>query len=239
MEAFGFGLGVVLATLGPLLLLPAAWLLQRLLRPLLRRLLPAGGGGSSVAGAAWITSALLLAAALAATWYPGHADYARLCLRYATPQIAERVDVDGFYRERLFPYQSQRLFDQGFAWIETEDPQWPREKRLLRYRRDAQGTPTAEPIAELASQYGVREQFEQVGPGLTRTEKRVYDRRDGRLLARAGQVTYDGGPLALFLGAYAVESCPDVRAATGSRAFRTFYDLEAIVLGGRPLPPAR
>ena len=32
MESFGFGLGVLLAILGPLLLLPAAWLLQRLLR---------------------------------------------------------------------------------------------------------------------------------------------------------------------------------------------------------------
>ena len=52
-------------------------------------------------------------------------------------------------------------------------------------------------------------------------------------------MTYQGGPLALFLGAYAVESCPDIREAQGSRAFMTFYDLEAIVLGGQPLPAAR
>jgi hypothetical protein len=237
MEGFAFGLGVLLAVLGPLLLLPAAWLLQRLLRPLLRRLTPDRLSARAAGALGWGATALLLGAILAATWYPGQAEFERLCLRYAVPQIAERVTVDGFYRERLFPYQTRRLFDYGFSYLETEDPQRPHQRRLLRYRPGDDGGVVAEEVAALTSRYGVRQELVETASGLFRTEKRVYDRGDGRLLARAGEVTYDGGPLALFLGAYAVATCPDIRTPEGSRAFQAFYDLEAVVLGGRDLPP--
>lgn len=239
MESLFLGAGFLLAIFGPLLLLPAAWLLQRLLRPLVRRLVPPTTAAVTLRALGWGAAVLLLGGALAGTYYPGHAEYERLCLRYAIPQIAERVEVEGFYRERLFPYESHRLFEQGFAFLETEDPQRPRERRLLRYRRDADGNPAADTVAEFVSRYGVSQTLVHEAHGIVRTEKRVFERADGRLLARAGEVRYDGGPLALFLGAYAITSCPDIRTPEGSREFMTFYDLEAIVLGGQPLPTAR
>jgi len=238
MESFGFGLGVLLAILGPLLLLPAAWLLQRLLRPLVCRLAPGSPAPRAARSLSWLVASLLLGTALVATWYPGHAEFERLCTRYAIPQIAERVVVDGFYRERLFPYETHRLFDAGFDYLETVDPQNPRETRRLRYRRGPDGESVVEPVEEFISRYGVEQTLTEEAYGILRSEKRIHQRADGRLLARAGEVVFQGGPLALFLGAYAVASCPDIRDPLGSRAFRTYYDLEGIVLGGQPLPSA-
>ncbi len=239
LESIAFGLGVLLAILGPLLLLPVAWLLQRLLRPLVRRLAPGHLASGAVGSLGWLTAAGLIAATLVATWYPGHAEFERLCVRYAIPQIAERVTVEGFYRERLFPYETHRLFEDGFSYLETVDPQYPNETRQLRYRPGPDSAAVAEPVEAFTSRYGVEQTLVHEAYGILRSEKRIRERADGRLLARAGQVTYQGGPLALFLGAYAVESCPDIREAQGSRAFKIFYDLEAIVLGGQPLPAAR
>jgi hypothetical protein len=39
------------------------------------------------------------------------------------------------------------------------------------------------------------------------------------------------GPLSIFLGSCATSSCPEVRSDKGSRHFKTFYELETIVLG--------
>ena len=239
MESFGFGLGVLLAILGPLLLLPAAWLLQWLLRPLVRRLAPGSLTARATGSLGWLTAAGLIGATLVATWYPGHVEFERLCMRYAFPQIAERVSVEGFYRERLFPHETHRLFDAGFSYLETVDPQYPNETRQLRYRSGPGGAVLAEPVEAFTSRHGVEQTLVHEAYGILRTEKRISARDDGRLLARAGEVTYQGGPLALFLGAYAIESCPDIREPQGSRAFMTFYDLEGIVLGGQPLPAAR
>lgn len=239
MESFGFGLGVLLAILGPLLLLPTAWLLQWLLRPVVRRLAPGSLTARAVRALGWLTAAGLLGATLVATWYPGHAEFQRLCVRYAIPQIAERDTVEGFYRERLFPHETHRLFDYGFGYLETIDPQYPNETRRLRYRRGPDGAAVAEPVDAFESRYGVEQTLVHEAYGILRSEKRIRERGNGRMLARAGQVTYQGGPLALFLGAYAIESCPDIREPRGSRAFMTFYDLEGIVLGGQPLPVAR
>lgn len=239
MESFAIGLGVLLAILGPLLLLPVAWLLQRLLRPLVRRLAPADLTMGTTRALGWLASIGLLAATLVVTWYPGHAEFERLCVRYGIPQIAERVTVEGFYRERLFPYETHRLFEDGFSYLETVDPQYPNATRRLRYRPGPDGVAVPEPVDEFVSRYAVEQTLVHEAHGILRSEKRIRSRDDERLLARAGEVTYQGGPLALFLGAYAVESCPDIRMPQGSRAFATFHDLEAIVLGGRPLPAAR
>jgi hypothetical protein len=238
MESFAFGLGVLLAILGPLLLLPAVWLLQRLLRPVIRRFVRDRWSPGKLRALAWLIATVVLASALAATYLPGRAEYERLCTAFATPQIAERVAVEGFYRERLFPYQAMPLLDQGFSYIETNDPQLPPGKhRLLRYQRNGDGGIRRDEIAAPTSRFGARHDLIEHSYGIIRTEKQVYDMADGRQLARAGNVTFSGGPLSLFFGAYAVASCPDVRTEQGAAAFGSFYALEQEVLGAGNRPP--
>ena len=68
------------------------------------------------------------------------------------------------------------------------------------------------------------------------TEKVVYEIETKRELARAASINYRGGPLSLFLGTYGISSCPDIVSEEGSRQFRTFYNLESIILRAEPLP---
>ncbi len=237
MESFGFGLGVLLAILGPLLLLPTVWLLQRLLRPIIRRFVRDRWSLGKLRASAWLVATVFLASALAATYLPGRAEYKRLCTAFATPQISERVAVEGFYRERLFPYEAMPLLDQGFTYLETNDPQQPPGKtRLLRYQRGDDGGIRRDVITAPTSRFGARNTLVEHPYGIIRTEKQVYDMADGSLLARAGNVVFSGGPLALFFGAYAVTSCPDVRTEEGSVAFGSYYALEYEVLGAGDRP---
>ena len=81
-----------------------------------------------------------------------------------------------------------------------------------------------------AEQYAVRESFSETESGITITVKNIYEPATEREIAQAASIRYHGGSLGLLLGSYGRSSCPDIRSEEGSRDFRTFYDLETIVL---------
>jgi hypothetical protein len=218
------GLGMLLAILGPLLLIPVVWLLYRFaLKPVL--------------GSTWKAlplSIALVAAAILLTYIPGKRDFDDRCAAYGPPVVSEKVRVDGFFRTKLFMYEAvQYLSDGGFEFVEAPDPYT--QGVTLRYTMGPDRTARQDEVEELLSLYGVRETFTMEG-GVSVTQKTVYDLATGRELARAAFLNYQGGPLSIFLGALGMASCPDIRTAEGSKQFQTFYDLEKIVLRSEPLP---
>lgn len=226
------GIGVLLAVIGPLLLIPVAWVLYRLaIRPLVVRIATPSLSTESARGLALGITVGLLAAAIAASYFPGKREFDELCAQHAQPQIGLRVFVDSFYADKLFPYQAAAYMrDQGFAFVEAPDPY---EKGvLLRYTFDGAEV-QSEVIEALSSLYGLRQTLTVLSSSLHMTEKTIYDLATRSELARAAEVVYDGGPLSLFLGSYAMSSCPDPSTAQGSEDFNTFYNLEGLVLHSR------
>jgi hypothetical protein len=231
MEGLAFGLGILLAIFGPLLLMPLTWLVYRfVVRQLVMRLLPPSLAG----GAGWLLSACIVAAALAISYFPGKWRYDRLCAERATPEVSARVRAEGFFRSRLYPYEAARWLET-FAWVEA--PDLYEDGVHVRYSK-AGDEVRQEQINALRSRYGVREDFSESSDGILITEKTVYEMASGHELARATNILYQGGPLALFLGSWAMSSCPDILTEQGSKDFRTFYDLETIVLHTGALSPA-
>lgn len=217
------GLGVLLAVLGPLLLIPVVWALGRwVARPLLGARPPVYG---------YVAAAAVVLAALVASYLPGKARFDRLCSAEGAPVVAERVLVDGFYRTKLFPYEAEiYLRKGGFAYVEAPDPY--EQGVVVRYALGADDSLLSERVPAATSVYGVEESFSDEG-GVTVTRKRVFDRASGRELARAAMIHYSGGPLWLLLGTYFSASCPDIRTAEGSERFDVFYGLETRVLRGQ------
>lgn len=232
MEGLAFGLGVLLAIFAPLLLIPLTWLVHRLaMRRIVATVLPPAAAG----GARWLSPVLsvaLLGAVLVASYLPGRWAFDELCAAHATPAVSERVDAEGFFRSRLYPYEAARWLET-FAWV--EGPYLYEDGALVRYTR-AGDEVREERVTTLESRYGVREEFSELDHGILMTEKTVYEIESGRVLARAANILYQGGPLSLLFGSWAMSSCPDILTAQGSEAFRTFYDLETIVLGAPPGP---
>jgi hypothetical protein len=230
MEGFFFGLGVLLAVFGPLLLIPIVWILHRLL---IRRLvLPSlvRRFGAARAGLLGVSiSAAVATAVVAASYVPGKREFDRLCRAEGIPTIRERVSVEGFYRTRLYPYEAQGfLGPEGFFFV--EGPDMYRRGRTIRYVLADDGQLRAEEVSEPRSRYGVRDVFEELPYGITKHDKVVYEIAGGRELGRASSIVYEGGPLSLFLGVYGMSSCPDVRSDEGAANFETYYELERIVL---------
>ncbi len=230
MEGFAFGVGILLAVLGPLLLLPVILLVYRYgLLGLLQSTLPEADAGS-LKLAALVLSAVIVVGIVVLSYIPGRLEFNRLCSEHGTPDLSERTRADGFYRTPLFPYEAHAyLRDLGFAYVEGPDPY--RSGVDLRYTLDQDGELAQEEATQLRSRYGVRQELVQ-SRGTIRTEKVVYQLDTGDELARASSLNYDGGPLSLFLGVYFTRSCPDVRSEEGSEDFQTFYELERRVLGG-------
>jgi hypothetical protein len=227
MSSIAIGLGVLLAVIGPLLLLPIAWLFYRFAtRPILSRLLQRRASESSIRLAALSLTATLIIAVLALTYLPGKQEFDRICVEHGTPRIADRVNADGFFRTQLFPYEAHP-FLETFSFIEAPDPY--RESVSLRYTRDGDEVRSIE-VTTLNSQYAVRKSFQMKDHGITITEKRIYEISTNRELARAAMIYYHGGPLGLLLGSHGRASCPDVVSDEGSRDFQKFYNLETIVL---------
>ncbi len=227
------GIGVLLAIIGPLLLIPVAWLLYRFaLRPLASRLAGARLATVEVSRFALGLTVGVLAAVIAASYYPGKQQFDALCAEHAKPQLSRRVLVDGFYADNLFAYQAAQYIRNGeFTFVEAPDPY--KRDVYLRYERDADGNVRPEVIEAPVSLFGFRQSFSELPGGLTMTEKVVYERATDIELARAASATYMGGPFSLFLGAYAMSSCPDPATAEGSEAFNTFYHLETLLLRPR------
>lgn len=230
MAEFAIGLGVLLAIFGPLLLLPVTWAVHRwVTRPAVRALAGVEADDVRVGWLAAGCAVLLVAAVVAGSWLPGRVEFARQCAAHGSPVIDEVTRVDGFYRNRLLPHDARRfLAEFGFSWVEGPHPY--REGATVRYTLSEDGAVHEEDMAEPRSAYVVGERLENLRFGGHRVDKRVHERDGGREIARAAFVVYEGGPLSIFLGAHAMVSCPDVRDEQGSRDFRTYYDLERIVL---------
>jgi hypothetical protein len=224
MSEFLIGVGVLLAVIGPLLLVPVTWLLYRFaLRPFF---------GSKMQAAA--LAVVLVLAALALTYFPGKRAFDARCAEQASPVVSEQVDVDGFFRTSLFPYEAVLyLTQEKFEFVEAPDPY--RDGVMMRYSLAPNGEVRQDAITEPRSRYAVRNTYGLQG-GVSSSEKVIYELGTDRELARARELTYQGGPLAIFLGTFGMASCPDIRTAEGSKDFKIFYDLESYVLQAKPLP---
>jgi hypothetical protein len=227
MSSLAMGLGVLLAIAGPLLLLPITWMLYRfLIRPILARVLQHRISRTSLGISALAIAAVLVTAVMILSYLPGKREFNRICAEHANPRIADRVNTEGFFRTRLFPYEA-RPFLETFSFLEAPDPY--RKGVTLRYVRNGDEVRSVE-VTTLKSQYGVRKSFLTKPFGITMSTKNIYELSTNRELARAAMIHYQGGPLGLLLGSYGSSSCPDILSEEGSRDFRKFYDLETIVL---------
>lgn len=228
------GLGVLLAIVGPLLLIPIIWLVYRLLWWVLRRFVPRRLSGVERPAAAAV-AVFVVGAVLVGSYLPGLREYERLCDEHARPSLGDRVEVEGFFRTKMAPYDATSyLREGGFRFVEA--PEWSRSGENVRYTIDPSGTVRQEPALQIESSYGVRKTFSERPSSISMSEKIVYEIATGHQIARAASLTYHGGPLSLFLGSYGMRHCPDILTERGSKDFSTFYNLEAIVLGGEPLP---
>lgn len=232
MEELAFSIGVLLAIGGPLLLIPVIWLVYRLaVRRIVVTLLATRVGRRGARWLALAVSVALVASALAVSYFPGKREFDRLCAAHATPTVSAAVQADGFFRTRLYPYEAARWL-KSFAYVEA--PHMYEDGVHVRYTRVGDDI-RQDDVTTLLSHYGVREDLVERAHGIVMTEKTVYELATERELARAASIVYQGGPLALLLGVYGMSSCPDIRSDQGSRDFRTFYDLETIMLrAGEP-----
>lgn len=230
MESFAFGVGILLAVLGPLLLIPLVWIVYRWVAwPIVQSALVPRVSKRTVRGIALISTILVVAGALCLSYFPGRWEFDRLCSTHATPMVLDRIRTSGFYRSRLYPYEARQFLEHdAFAFLEA--PHMYKKGMYVRYSKTAGGDIREEDVSTLESRYGVRERLSIPSSGIAMTQKVVYEMATARELARAAHIVYEGGPLSLFLGVYAMSSCPDIRSAEGSQHFKTFYDLENIVL---------
>jgi hypothetical protein len=219
------GLGVLLAIIGPLLLIPITWLLYRfVLKPFL--------GSTKLA---LPLSILVVAAAMALTYLPGRRAFDRRCTAAGPPVVSEQVNVGGFFRTAMYAYEAAVYLTQdGFDFVEAPDPY--RKGVNLRYTKASNGEVRQEEVMEIESLHAVRETYEQVDGGISSVEKVIYEVATGRALGRATQLIYQGGPLSILLGTMGIASCPDPATAQGGKEFQIFYDLESYVLRAKPLP---
>lgn len=219
MGDYLIGVGVVLAVLGPLLLIPAIWLVYRVVAlPLLK--------STPLALAA---SLGLVLGSLAVSYAAGRVQYGRMCAVRGTPRIDDRVLADGFFRTRVYPHEARAFLSEGgFSYV--EGPRLGQEDVFVRYTLAEDGSVLETEVQELISDYTVRETMSTTRLRTQIVEKVVLERASGRELARAANLTYMGGPLSIFLGVWGMASCPDIRDERGSEDFTTFYDLERLVL---------
>ncbi|MCB1020404.1 MAG: hypothetical protein H6509_06945 [Bryobacterales bacterium] len=224
MNDLFIGLGTLLAIVGPLFLVPIIWALYRYV--LLRTV------GSRTR--AFIVAAGVVALILAATYFPGRRRFDRMCEELASPMVTDRVRVQGFYRTSMFPYEAVMYLKQdGFLFVEAPDPF--QEGVMLRYSVAQDGSVRHEKAEKVQSEYGVRITY-GLKDGVAMTQKIISEIETGREIARATELEYEGGPLAVLLGTFGMSSCPDLLSPVGAREFRMFYDLEGYVLGGKELP---
>jgi hypothetical protein len=226
------GIGMLLAIFGPVLLLPATWVVYRFaVRQLWWVMLP----DAAVAAHGWlapmIASVVLVLGSVGASYAWGKAEFTRLCVVHGTPEIHRTLEADGFFRTPLFAYEARQILDAGvFEFVEGPVL---RADTFMRYRLDERGGLKEIEVVKLSSQYGVRETPETAGSGTTIMERTVYEIGSDAELARAASLTFMGGPLSIFLGVYGMASCPDIRSPEGIGALPAVLRLGDRRLGWR------
>lgn len=232
MEGWVFSIGILLAIIGPLFLLPIIWLIYRFCaRALVQRYLGKTISYKAVKLIGFGASSLLVSIVLLVSWLPGKLAFERLCSNQSVPQIKGQAKVKGYFRTQLFPYQAKQILADGlFEFVEAPHPY--RRGILVRYTSGSKGEFQESEIRSLNSRYMVRESHTELDHRISLTQKIIQELSSKRELARAASLSYQGGPLSLFLGSYAMEHCPDILTQQGSDDFKTFYRLEARVLGG-------
>jgi hypothetical protein len=219
-----------LAVFGPVLLIPITWLIYRfLIKPFFLPRLPSRIKEGIRPFVGIMMSLLIVVATLGLSYFPGKFEFDQLCSEHGEPRVSERVMTDGFFRTRLYPYEANKFLEEdSFSFVEA--PHMYKKGGYVRYSRDGSGKVREEEVTEPISRYGVRDHLSRVSHGIIMNEKIVYEIETGKELAKAASITYEGGPLSFLLGVYAMSSCPDVRTGKGSQDFRTYYDLETLVL---------
>ncbi|MBL8502568.1 MAG: hypothetical protein JNL78_03945 [Rhodocyclaceae bacterium] len=226
--------GLLLAVLGPLLLLLPCGLLYFLFRR-------AGLGGRL--GLSPVNARLLHLAAAAglvfgvvlASYLPGRLEYERLCQALAEPRIHDRARVEGFFLDDLTAssFGQRYLGEEGFAWFETHDIY--KRGQFVRYGR-AGDKVVNEPVSVLQARHTVKSGVEVRPDGIHVARTAITEREGGRLLAEAHSVTYHGGPLGMVLGVHGMSHCPNPITPEGSRQFDLYYHLVREVLGSGNRP---
>lgn len=221
--------GLLLAMLGPLLLLLPWGLIYTLMRRagLGTRL----GLGPVNARLLQVTaSAAIVLGVVLASYLPGRLEFERLCGELAEPRIIERVRAEGFFLDDLTASSFGRryLAEEGFAWFETHDIY--QRGHYVQFRQSGDQV-VIEPIAEPRARHVVKSTTEVRDNTIHVSRTTISDRQSGRLLAEAHSVIYHGGPLGLVLGVYGLSNCPNPVTPEGSRQFDLYYHLVREVLG--------
>ena len=234
MESLAFAIGTLLVILGPLLIIPATWLLSRLaIRPVISRILVPTISIQAARRTALGLSLVIVLGALSLSYFPGKFEYDRQCAEHATPVVQDQVRVEGFYHSRLYPHQARRYLDEdSFAFVEA--PHMYEKDSFIRYSKTIDNRIREQKLTTLKSLYGVRQDLHELSFGIVMTSKTVYEIASNRQLATASHIVYHGGPLSLLLGVYGMSSCPDISLPEGSQHFDTFYNLEAKILRASP-----
>jgi hypothetical protein len=230
VSGFAIGLGVLLAIFGPVLLIPLIWIIYRIgTKRLARRIVGSEAPATKARLLGLCSAAAVVGGVLAASYIPGKISFERLCDEEGVPVIHRRTRTDGYFRTSIFPYEAQSILAQGpFRFVEGPDPY--KQGSYVSYESDPDGPVQERDVDAPTADYEVEKEFEQAAWGILVTRKTIRDRRSGEELAKAANITYQGGPLSLFFGTHAMDSCPDVRSPDGSTNFETFYNLERIVL---------
>lgn len=221
--------GLLLAVLGPLLLLLPVALLYLLFRRIgLGARLGLGPDNARLLHLA--AAAVLVSGIVLATYLPGRFEFERLCDALAEPRIQERTRAEGFFLDDLTANSFGRRYisEEGFAWFETHDIY--RRGQFVRFRKDGVQV-VIEPASELQARHVVKSGTDVRDNTIHVSRTAISERRSGRLLAEAHSVTYHGGPLGMVLGVYGMSHCPNPVTPEGSRQFNLYYHLVREVLG--------
>jgi hypothetical protein len=226
-EAIMIGLGILVAIFGPLLLIPLIVIVNRAARPFMFHLFPESLSGDVRRTYEWLLSTGIVMVVMAASYLPGRLEFNRLCKEKGPPVILQRVITDGYFRTPLYPYEAGMiLYQSSFTFV--EGPDMYRKGVYLRYMRAKYDRTQAEKITAPTSRYGVREDFQVVKYGIQMTSKKIYILDGEHEIARATGLSYQGGPLWFFFGAYALMSYPNI--AQNAQDFSTYCNLEKEVL---------
>lgn len=227
-------LGLLLAVLGPLLLLlPLALLYFLFKRTGLGARLGWSADNARLLHLALATAPVL--GAVLATYLPGRFEFERLCEALAEPRIVEKVRADGFFLDDLTAssFGQRYLNEEGFAWFETHDIY--RRGRFVRYRKSG-GDVVTEPVSALTARYAVKSGVEVRPDSIHVARTAIIERVSGKLLAEAHSVIYHGGKLGMVLGVYGMSNCPNPVTPEGRRQFNLYYHLVREVLGPGNMP---